>query len=149
MLLHLEDNVMTIEINKRIVREFFANISNHNFDIAFDFIDDDVAWWSAGGENLVFSGTLSKSVFVSSMNAMGDIFSERPTLTPRSMVAEGDRVAVELIGHAVTKDGRNYDNLYHIQLTFKNGKIVAAREYHDTLYAKIVLIDGKTSNSPV
>jgi len=51
--------------------------------------------------------------------------------------------------HAVTKDGRTYDNLYHLQLTFKDGQIIAVREYHDTLYAKIVLIDGQVSRSPV
>ncbi len=83
------------------------------------------------------------------MNGMGVIFSERLQLTPKSMVAEGDRVAVELSGHAVLKDGRSYDNLYHVLLTFRDGQIIAAREYHDTLYAKIVLIDGQVSNSPV
>lgn len=139
---------MSIENNKRLVEDFFAKVSAGELDGAYAMIHEDVAWWSAGGENLVFSGILSKSVFVDSMNGMDQIFSLRPTLTPRSMVAEGDRVAVELLGHAVTKDGRDYDNLYHIQLTFKDGLIIAAREYHDTLYAKIVLIDGKISKSP-
>lgn len=140
---------MPIEKNKHLVKDFFAKVSAGELSAAYAMIHDDVAWWSAGGENLAFSGTLSKSVFVDSMNGMDQIFAERPTLTPRSMVAEGDRVAVELAGHAVTKDGRDYDNLYHIQLTFKDDRIIAAREYHDTLYAKIVLIDGKESKSPV
>jgi ketosteroid isomerase-like protein len=140
---------MTIGTNKSLVEEFFAKISNNDLLGAFAMIHEDVAWWSAGGENLAFSGLLTKSVFIKSMNGMGEIFSERPTLAPTSMVAEGERVAVELSGHAVLKDGRDYDNLYHILLTFEDGLIIAAREYHDTLYAKIVLIDGQVSNSPV
>lgn len=140
---------MTAETNKRLVEEFFANISNRNLDAAYEMLHDDVAWWSAGGENLVFSGTLSKAAFIEGVNNFDAIFSETPKLVPTSMIAEGDRVAVELSGHAVLKDGRNYDNLYHHQISFKDGKIIAAREYHDTLYAKIVLVDGQASNSPV
>jgi ketosteroid isomerase-like protein len=137
---------MMIEENKRLTTEFFGNVSKADLPAAYALIHDDVAWWSAGGDNLIFSGTLTKSVFIDSMNGMSGIFSEGPILVPQSMVAEGDRVAVELAGHAVTKDGRVYDNLYHIQLTFRDGRIIAAREYHDTLYAKIVLVDGQVSN---
>ncbi len=140
---------MTIETNRKLVLEFFTKVSDGDLEEAFALIHDDVAWWSAGGENLAFSGVLSKSAFIQSMTGMGAIFAEGLKLAPTSMVAEGDRVAVELSGHAVLKDGRNYDNLYHILLTFKDRQIIAAREYHDTLYAKIVLIDGQVSNSPV
>lgn len=140
---------MTIETSKHLVSEFFGKISENDLTGASAMIHDDVAWWSAGGENLAFSGVLSKSAFIESMNGMDAIFSERLKLVPTSMVAEGDCVAVELTGHAVLKDGRDYDNFYHILLTFKDGQIIAAREYHDTLYAKIVLIDGRASNSPV
>jgi ketosteroid isomerase-like protein len=140
---------MTAETNKRLVEEFFQRIGARDLDAAFALLHNDVAWWSAGGENLAFSGTLSKSAFTDSMNGMDAFFSETLKLVPTSIIAEGNRVAVELLGHAVLKDGRDYDNLYHIQLTFKDGQTIAAREYHDTLYAKIVLIDGLVSNSPV
>lgn len=139
---------MTIETNKRLVEEFFSAIANRDLATAFAMIHDDVAWWSAGGENLASSGTLNKAAFMQSIEGMGAIFAGPMELTPVSMVAEGDRVAVELVGHAPLKDGRNYDNLYHLQITFKDGQIIAVREYHDTLYAKIVLIEGKSSNSP-
>lgn len=140
---------MTAETNKRLVEEFFDKLSNGDAASAFDMLDDNVAWWSAGGENLVFSGTLTKDAFIQGVNSFDAIFSDGPKLIPTSMIAEGDRVAVELTGHAVLKDGRKYENLYHHVITFKDGKIVAAREYHDTLYAKIVLVEGKSSNSPV
>lgn len=139
---------MTIKNNKRLVEEFFAKLSSDNPSDAFAMIHDDVTWWNAGGDNLAFSGTLTKSAFTQSIDGMSAVFSERLKLFPISMIAEGDQVAVELSGHAIMKDGRKYDNLYHHLLTIKDGQIIAAREYHDTLYAKLVLIDGQVSNSP-
>jgi len=140
---------MTVEANKRFVEEFFGKLSNGDLDSAYDMLDDDVAWWSAGGENLAFSGTLTKAAFIQGVKSFDTIFSQAPKFTVNGIIAEGDRVAVELTGHAVLKDGRKYENLYHHVITIKNGKIIAAREYHDTLYAKIVLVEGQSSNSPV
>ena len=140
---------MTIESNKDLAEEFFGKVSNGDLAGAFAMLHDDLAWWSAGGENLVFSGVLSKPAFIKSMNGMGAIFPEGLKLVPTSMVAEDNRVAVEVSGQAALSDGRNYENLYHFLLTFRDGRIIAAREYHDTLYTKIVLIDGQASNSPV
>lgn len=134
---------MTIRTNKHLVEEFFARVSANDLAGAFAMIHEDVAWWSAGGERLPFSGVKSKSEFVEAMNAVSAIFPEGVKLVPSGLVAEDDRVAVELAGHAVTADGRNYDNLYHSVMTFRDGKIIAVKEYHDTLYAKLVLVDGQ------
>ncbi|WP_437757380.1 nuclear transport factor 2 family protein [Sorangium sp. So ce1389] len=134
---------MTIQTNKRLVEEFFAKVNKNDLVGAFAMIDDDVAWWSAGGEHLPFSGVKNKSEFIEAMNAVGAIFPRGLKLVPTGLVAEDDRVAVELAGHAVTADGRSYENLYHSVIKFKDGKIVAVKEYHDTLYAKIVLVDGQ------
>lgn len=140
---------MIIDTNKLLVQSFFGKVSEGNLAEAFAMIHEDVAWWSAGGESLVFSGVLSKSAFIESMRGMSAFFLDGLKLAPTSMVAEGDRVAVELSGHGVLKDGRAYENLYHIVLTFKGRQIIAVREYHDTLYAKLVLIDGQEVGSPV
>ncbi len=134
---------MTIQANKRLVEEFFARVSRNDLAGAFAMIHDDVAWWSAGGERLPFSGVKNKSEFVEAMNAVSTIFPRGIELVPTGMVAEDDRVAVELVGHALTADGRAYDNRYHTLITFKDGKIVGAKEYHDTLYTRVVLIDGE------
>ncbi|WP_437681413.1 nuclear transport factor 2 family protein [Sorangium sp. So ce131] len=134
---------MTIPTNKHLVEEFFAKVNKNDLAGAFAMIHDDVAWWSAGGERLPFSGVKNKSEFIEAMNAVSAIFPKGLKLVPTGLVAEDDRVAVELAGHAVTADGRNYENLYHSVITFKDGKIVAVKEYHDTLYAKIVLVDGQ------
>jgi uncharacterized protein len=53
-------------------------------------------------------------------------------------VAEGDKVAVEARGDMTFPDGRRYANTYHHVLEFKGDKIIAMREYFDTLYVRDV-----------
>ena len=56
------------------------------------------------------------------------------SLEPRSFTAEGNRVAVELVGNARNDaNGRQYDNLYCYILEILDGQIVLFREYQDTL----------------
>jgi hypothetical protein len=55
-------------------------------------------------------------------------------LTPVSLTAEDDRVAVEAVGYAVNAaNGRVYDNRYHHLFTCRGGKLAELREYQDTL----------------
>jgi ketosteroid isomerase-like protein len=53
-------------------------------------------------------------------------------MTIKGMVAEGDKVAVEVVGDGRLRDGRRYQNEYHFLLTVRDGKVVAVREYLDT-----------------
>lgn len=62
-------------------------------------------------------------------------------VTPTGLTAEGDRVAVEAESSGETATGRTYNNQYHFLFEVRDGKIQAAREYLDTLYAKEVLLD--------
>ena len=48
------------------------------------------------------------------------------------MIAEGEKVAVELESYGELRSGRVYNNEYHMLLTTRGGKISAVREYHDT-----------------
>lgn len=139
---------MTPEQNKQATKAFFHELSIGQTQAAFDRLHDDVVWWSAGGENLPFAGPLSKSGFIAGIEGFGSIFSKGPTFELRSIMAEGDHVAIEQSGRATTADDRDYENLYFHLVTFRDDKIIAGREYHDTLYAKIILIDGGVSRSP-
>jgi ketosteroid isomerase-like protein len=62
-------------------------------------------------------------------------------LTKWARVNAPPGVDVEVEGHGVTAGGRNYDILYHFLFKFKDGKILEGKEYLDTLYAKVTLID--------
>jgi ketosteroid isomerase-like protein len=54
-------------------------------------------------------------------------------MTVIGMVAEEDKVAAEICSHAELTDGKLYENQYQMLFTLRQGKIVEAREYTDTL----------------
>jgi ketosteroid isomerase-like protein len=55
-----------------------------------------------------------------------------------SCMAEGDRVALEVVSAGNLKNGRQYRQEYHMLLTFRDGKIMSVREYLDTQHANDV-----------
>jgi hypothetical protein len=57
------------------------------------------------------------------------------------MVAEGDKVAVELVITGRSAKGKDYRNHYHFLFTIRDGKIKAVKEYVDTLYSQKVLFE--------
>ncbi|HVF61654.1 MAG TPA: nuclear transport factor 2 family protein [Thermoanaerobaculia bacterium] len=61
-----------------------------------------------------------------------DIPGALDTLAVKGLLAEGDKVAVEVEGHGTLRDGRRYDQEYHFVMTLRDGKIAAVREYLDT-----------------
>ena len=61
------------------------------------------------------------------------------SLTPRSVIAEGDTVAVEFGLTATTARGRSYSNSYCLVFTVAEGLIRSVREYTDTRYAHRIL----------
>ena len=50
-------------------------------------------------------------------------------------IAEGDKVALEVVSRGELVGGRLYENEYHVLVTLRDGRIVAAREYNDTQHA--------------
>jgi ketosteroid isomerase-like protein len=64
------------------------------------------------------------------------IFQATPqfSISPKSYIAQGDRVAVEVIGNARNETNvRRYNNLYCYIFEIRDGQIVLFREYQDTL----------------
>ena len=50
----------------------------------------------------------------------------------KGAIAEGDKVAIELVGRGELKNGRVYNNEYHLLMTIRDGKVARVREYLDT-----------------
>lgn len=63
----------------------------------------------------------------------------------RSIVAEGDRVAVESASRAALRNGTEYHNHYNFLFQFdRRGKVLVFKEYWGTLHAFETLFDGRT-----
>ena len=67
------------------------------------------------------------------------------SLTPVTIVGDGDTVVVELTGAAITRSGTRYDNVYCQVLKMADGKVRRLTEYLDTELVTAAL--GRTSEA--
>lgn len=120
------------EMNKATIEQLFTTFATGDLDKIMGFLDDDATWWVAG--SLPFSGTFTKQKFRELLEGVFDQIDGPIKLTPLAFTAEGDRVAVETESLAHAKNGRIYNNFYHFLFEFRNGKVLRAKEYLDTMH---------------
>jgi uncharacterized protein len=128
---------MGTEDSKRIVLGFFENLNAGNAAAALDALGDSATWWIQG--NFPLSGTKTKAQFVELLGELGAAIDGALSLRVKGVTAEGDRVAVEAESFAKMKNGKTYQNRYHFLCEVRDGKILAVREYLDTMHANEVL----------
>jgi ketosteroid isomerase-like protein len=127
------------QANKRITAQLFEHLSAGENDTALAMLSDDSTWWLAGTPGkLPVAGTLNKAQVTKLFRNITGALQGPIAMTVKHMVAEGDDVAaeVESLGHL--KNGRTYNQHYHFRFTIRGGKIVAVREYLDTLHVQEV-----------
>ncbi len=125
---------MDHEYNKKIVRDFLALFKNAAVADLLGAMSEDATWWIIGKPHL-FPGAGTKSR-ADMERIWGNLFRQMQNgleMTVIGMVAEGDKVAVEVQSHADLSDGRIYENQYHMLFTIRQDKIGEVKEYADTL----------------
>jgi uncharacterized protein len=124
---------MGVDANKQLVADFFARFSANDVAGALDTLADDMSWWIAGKPGAQpASGVHDKAWIGRLFERMTGQLDGPMRMKVEGLVAEGDRVAVEVKGHGRLRDGRLYENEYHFLITLRDGKIRAVREYLDT-----------------
>jgi ketosteroid isomerase-like protein len=124
---------MPIETNKALASELFARFSANDIPGALDALSDDVTWWIAGKpESLPAAGPHDKEYMARLFRRMFGQLKDGLKMTVKSLIAEGDRVAVEVESWGELQNGRVYNNEYHLLLTIRDGKIREVKEYLDT-----------------
>ena len=124
---------MDVKANKQLARELFARFSVNDIAGALELLADDVRWWIAGKPDAQpASGEHDKRWMARLFHNMTSQLDGAMQMTVRGLIAEGDKVAVEVVGDGKLLDGRRYQNEYHLLLTIRDGKIAAVREYLDT-----------------
>ena len=121
-----------IEDNKLIVARFWEAFSDCRIDEVLDLMDDAATWWVAGDLPAV-SGTYTKDLCGPMIAGVASATQGGIRVTPGTMTAEADRVAMEATSHGVTLDGVEYRNTYHVLHVVRDGKIVSVREYMDPM----------------
>ena len=118
--------------NKKIITDFFEQVSNGNMDAAFKWVDEEVKWWIPPG--LPFSGTKTKAEYLQIVGAIKKGFPAGFELKVSDLIAEGNKVAAEVASKGTHVNGKSYHNKYHFLFEIENGKIIAVKEYMDTLH---------------
>ena len=119
------------------MNNFWKAFSESDFETAFALLADDSTWWVAG--DFPISGTYSKNQFEALINGVLDEVPKGISVTPKVMTAEDDRVAMEAESYGERKNGKIYNNRYHILHVIRDGKIITVREYMDTKHANEIL----------
>jgi uncharacterized protein len=121
--------------NKQLILTFFERFSANDIPGALAMMAEDATWWIAGKPDAPgVHGLLSKAQLTELFAGMFTLFEDGMRMTVKSMIAEADKVAVEVESEGPLKDGRLYQNDYHLAITVRDGKVRAVREYLDTRY---------------
>jgi uncharacterized protein len=124
---------MSIEHNKKLVGEFFTRFSAGDIEGVLGLMADDATWWIAGKpEQLSAAGDHSKEQIARVFYGMAGQLKNGLKMTVKSLIAEGDKVAVEAESYGELQNGRVYKQEYHMLMTIRDGKIGEVKEYLDT-----------------
>jgi ketosteroid isomerase-like protein len=132
----MEAALMTTEENKAIAFRFFERFTASDIPGALETMTDDATWRIPGKkERSPSAGLYPKDKIGRLFNRMVNALESGLKMTVVSCIAEGDRVALEVVSSGDLKNGRKYRQEYHMLLQFRGGKISSVREYLDTQHA--------------
>jgi uncharacterized protein len=127
------------EHNKQIATEFYRRFDANDIPGVLQTMTDDATFWIAGKPAASrAAGTRSRAQIAQLWQRMLDQMPGGLRMTVKSVVAEGDRVALEVESRGALRNGRIYENEYHALMTIRDGKIAAVREYMDTQHVAAV-----------
>ena len=132
---------MNSDRNKAAARRLFELFTASDIDGVLALMTEDSTWLIPGKKELTpTAGLYSKEKIGKLFHRMLDGLTGGLRMTVKSLIAEGDRVAAEVISSGDLKNGRLYRQEYHFLIEFRDGKICAVREYLDTQHAHAVWI---------
>jgi uncharacterized protein len=130
---------MSIEDNRRIALAFFERCDAGDIPAMLDLLAEDITYWLAGkpGSNAT-AGARTKGEMADIFRRMEAAMTGPLRMAVKGTVAEGDKVAVEAMSRGALRNGRVYEQEYHVLFTLRDGKIAAAREYLDTAHVNAI-----------
>lgn len=129
------------EQNKAIVTRFFEAMNSGDVDFIVDSYAEDGCLQTMGGT--LISGTYTKEQVTASAGSIFEVFPQGLEFIANSMIAEGDKVAVEAVSTGQHVSGQTYSNEYHFLFEFRDGKLLKLKEYMDTERVTDVLCGGQ------
>ena len=117
---------MSIAGNKSIAERFVAYLEALDYTGLLSILAPDTIWWD------VMRGELDTETYLDAASKFSQLYASPFQLMVHGMIAEEDRVAIEMESRVTLNNGRVYNNKYHILIKLKNEKIVSVREYMNT-----------------
>ena len=115
--------------NVRILKRYFAALQRGDAATVAAMFADDASYWILPGTAV--SGTHNKASYLRLFAKLLEVQSGPLQFLYDEITTQGDRVAIVVRGHMPLKAGGSYDNIYHWLFTFRDGKIVAVKEFCD------------------
>lgn len=121
------------EKNRRAVQEGFDNWRRGAGKGIVDLLSSDVKWTIVGRS--VVAGTYhSRRDFMDQVTIPFNNRLSTPLVpTVRAIYTDGDMVIVLWDGAAMARDGKSYENTYSWYLKMRDGKIVSATSFEDSI----------------
>lgn len=120
---------------KSIVVEFLSLLGEGNADDAFELVDDDLRHKVAG-----FGEYTSKASYRETLEDFYSRFTDDGvSYEMDEPIAEGDRVAVTMVGRGTGRSGKPYCNYYANFYKVADEKIVEVYEFVDLIHIQEVL----------
>lgn len=115
---------------KDLARRFVETLGGRRpLDIRHLFAEDAVI--HSTGTSCI-AAKRSPQEFIDLLKELGAVVPKGLRLEIRNIIAEGDQAACEVVGTALTADGRAYNNHYVFWLRESGGKIALLLEFLDT-----------------
>lgn len=128
--------IATMHENQRTVHQLFERFSQRDWDGALALLSDELSWRLPGKPQRFPSAGLYDRTRLQRLFRRMDERLETPLhMAVLDIIAEGDRLAVEVESSAQLKNGRHYSQQYHFKMHLRDGKIVSVREYLDTQHS--------------
>ena len=132
---------MTVEDNKAVAHQFFARFTASDIEGTLATMSNDATWWIPGKkERSPSAGLYPKEKIGRLFHRMAATLRGGLTMRVKSSIGEGNFVAREIESSGDRKNGRFDRQEYYMLMEFRDGMIVAVREYLDTQHANDVWI---------
>lgn len=126
---------------KATVERYLRAIADRDAPTVLELLADDVEFRIAGDHPVCGTWKGRDAVVGGFLLPLGELFDPDAgyTIEVRSMIADGDQVAVECVSRSVTKDQVPYENAIVSVYTVADGRITRMHEYFDTAYFAMTL----------
>jgi ketosteroid isomerase-like protein len=120
---------MGIEENKQKVLAWVGAVNRGDEQAILDMVTDDFLFKTMARRPAWLGYNWSKQEFAAASGAQSTLLVKPIQLEVVCLVAEGNRVVLEMKTDAMLKNGKRYDNAYSLIFELKDGKFTEAREY--------------------